>query len=109
MLRDAEKIGLVGANGSGKTTLLRILAGADPPDAGEISRARGARVGFVAQEATSDEDTSLRAVMESAFAMVRAEERAIRDLENAIADAAGKKDEAAKWHTELRKLQPAAL
>jgi ATP-binding cassette subfamily F protein uup len=35
---------LIGPNGSGKTTLLDVLAGAIPPDAGEIERAEGLRV-----------------------------------------------------------------
>jgi len=91
-LRDGEKIGLVGVNGSGKSTLLRILAGLDTPDAGTVSRARGARIGYVGQEAPADADLSLRDVMDSAFAMVRAEERAIRELEDAIARAANQND-----------------
>ena len=95
-LRDAEKIGLVGVNGSGKSSLLRILAGIDALDAGTVSRARGARIGYVGQEAPADADVSLRDVMESAFEMVRAEERAIRELENAIARAASEHDAAAE-------------
>jgi ATP-binding cassette subfamily F protein 3 len=96
VLRDGNKVGLVGANGSGKSTLVRILAGIDEPDGGSISRARGARAGYVGQESRSDDATSLRAVMESAFAMVRAEEEAIRELERAIAAAAAVDDRAAE-------------
>ena len=46
MARD-ERIGLVGANGAGKTTLLRLCAGLDEPDSGQVTRARGLRVGLL--------------------------------------------------------------
>ena len=49
-----ERIGLVGPNGAGKTTLLRIAAGLDDPDAGEVSRKRGLRLGFLLQETHLD-------------------------------------------------------
>jgi ABC transport system ATP-binding/permease protein len=45
-----EKVALVGRNGCGKTSLLKILSGENPPDAGEISRRRGIRVGYLPQE-----------------------------------------------------------
>ena len=45
-----EKVGLVGRNGCGKTSLFKILAGASEPDAGEISRRRGLRAGYLPQE-----------------------------------------------------------
>src|SRR5258706_2016396 len=45
-----EKIGLVGRNGCGKTSLLKILAAELAPDAGEISRRRGLRIGYLPQE-----------------------------------------------------------
>jgi ATP-binding cassette subfamily F protein uup len=34
-----ERIGLVGRNGDGKSTLLRLIAGAEQPDSGAITRA----------------------------------------------------------------------
>lgn len=44
-----DRIGLVAANGRGKTTLLECLSGAFEPTNGDIVRARGLRVGYVAQ------------------------------------------------------------
>ncbi len=46
----ADRIGLVAANGRGKSTLLRCLAGEVEPVTGEITRSRGLRAGYVAQE-----------------------------------------------------------
>jgi ATP-binding cassette subfamily F protein uup len=45
-----ERLGLVGRNGSGKTTLVRILAGELSPDAGEVVRRVGLRVGYLPQD-----------------------------------------------------------
>ena len=45
-----EKVGLVGRNGCGKTSLLKILTGESAPDAGEVFRRRGLRVGYLPQE-----------------------------------------------------------
>jgi ATP-binding cassette subfamily F protein uup len=47
---EGERVGLVGRNGSGKSTLARILAGAEPPDAGELARRTELRVGYLSQE-----------------------------------------------------------
>ena len=44
------KIGVVGVNGSGKSTLLRIMAGIDTDFKGEAWAAKGATVGYLAQE-----------------------------------------------------------
>ncbi len=45
-----DRIGLVAANGRGKSTLLRCLAGEVEPVSGVITRSRGLRAGYVAQE-----------------------------------------------------------
>ena len=45
-----DRIGLVAANGRGKSTLLRCLAGTLDPTNGDLTRARGLRVGHVGQD-----------------------------------------------------------
>jgi ATPase subunit of ABC transporter with duplicated ATPase domains len=45
-----SRVVILGLNGAGKTTLLRILAGAETPDAGEVSPGHGLRTGYFAQE-----------------------------------------------------------
>lgn len=45
----ADRIGLVAANGHGKSTLLGCLAGEFEHTTGEITRARGLRIGYVKQ------------------------------------------------------------
>jgi ATPase subunit of ABC transporter with duplicated ATPase domains len=45
------RLGVVGPNGIGKSTLLRILAGAEEPDSGSVTRApAGLTAGYVPQE-----------------------------------------------------------
>ena len=44
------KIGVVGVNGSGKSTLLKIMAGMDTDFKGEAWAAKGAKIGYLAQE-----------------------------------------------------------
>jgi ABC transport system ATP-binding/permease protein len=45
-----ERVGVVGRNGAGKSTLLALLAGADKPDGGRVTRARDLRIGHLAQQ-----------------------------------------------------------
>jgi ATP-binding cassette subfamily F protein uup len=75
-LRTRERVGLVGNNGSGKSTLGRILAGIETPDTGEISRRRGTRVDYLAQEPKLPENESVRDVVLASLAdWVRAKQR----------------------------------
>ncbi len=53
-LAKGDRLGLVAANGRGKSTLLRLIAGEGEPTTGEITRARGLRVGLVTQDVSAD-------------------------------------------------------
>jgi len=55
-----ERIGVVGRNGAGKSTLLRVLAGAEPPDSGRVTRGASVVVGELDQVGTSAENATIR-------------------------------------------------
>ncbi|KQR52060.1 antibiotic ABC transporter ATP-binding protein [Leifsonia sp. Leaf336] len=78
------RLGLIGENGVGKSTLLRVLAGAETPDSGVVSRPR--RVGFLWQEVRFRPEDTLAALMEDALAEVRAIERELEAASLALAD-----------------------
>ena len=61
VVRDGERIGLVGPNGAGNSSLVRILAGRDEPDAGTVARAKERRLGYLAQDASESGPRTLRA------------------------------------------------
>jgi ATP-binding cassette subfamily F protein 3 len=50
-LERGEKVALVGRNGAGKTTLLKLITEQEKPDNGAIQLTRGAKVGYLRQEA----------------------------------------------------------
>jgi ATP-binding cassette, subfamily F, member 3 len=58
-----QKAALLGRNGTGKTTLLKILTGQMEPDRGSVQLARGAKIGYLRQEAPVSEG---RTVLEEA-------------------------------------------
>ncbi|PCD04589.1 glycosyl transferase family 1 [Sphingomonas spermidinifaciens] len=57
------RIGLIGRNGAGKTTLVRTITGAIEADAGSIDMPRGARLGYIAQEAPAGDRTPFETVL----------------------------------------------
>jgi ATP-binding cassette subfamily F protein 3 len=62
-----DRISLVGENGAGKTSLFRMLKGRLAPDAGEVSFARGVRIGYLEQDFAGMEEAPRRICMEVAL------------------------------------------
>ena len=75
------KIGVVGVNGAGKSTLLKIMAGMDKDFKGEAWAAKGAKVGYLAQEPYLDPALTAK---ENVMLGV-AEQQAILDRYNELA------------------------
>jgi len=67
VLEEGERVGLVGRNGTGKSTLLRLLAGAMPPDAGELRQRPGLSVALLDQEPAFAPGLSVEQVVAGGF------------------------------------------
>lgn len=77
-LEAGQKLGVIGVNGTGKSTLLRILAGAEEPDEGRVSRDPNVRLNYLPQLPAFDEKNT---VLEQVFAGVSPEARALAEYE----------------------------
>ncbi len=75
-LEEQDKVGFIGINGTGKSTFLRILAGMQEPDAGTITLARGARIGYLPQSPDFSEPITVLQQVFRGAATDFAEERA---------------------------------
>ncbi|HWD39733.1 MAG TPA: ABC-F family ATP-binding cassette domain-containing protein, partial [Fimbriimonas sp.] len=83
-LEQREKVALVGRNGAGKTTLLRILTGQIEPDSGVVVLTKGAKVGYLRQEApVSTGRTVIEEAQEAVQAQLKLRDR-LDDLEKRL-------------------------
>ena len=57
------RVGLIGRNGAGKSTLMKAIIGEIDPDDGSVDMPRGARLGYIAQEAPSGTATPFETVL----------------------------------------------
>ena len=84
-----EHTGIVGANGAGKTTIFRLIANREEPDAGQIIKARGLRIGVLPQQPSFDGLLSVREQALSVFHHLHALEARMHELEHLMSEATG--------------------
>ena len=85
-LEEYDRLALVGPNGAGKTTMLNIISGREDADEGRVLFAKGARVGYLEQEAIEMPDRPIfEEVMSSQVEILEAEQR-LRELEESLGD-----------------------
>ncbi|MGS1017880.1 ABC-F family ATP-binding cassette domain-containing protein [Allosphingosinicella humi] len=60
-----SRVGLIGRNGAGKSTLMKIIAAQNEADEGDVSMPRGAKIGYIAQEAPAGTKTPFETVLEA--------------------------------------------
>jgi ATP-binding cassette subfamily F protein 3 len=100
-----DRISLVGENGAGKTSIFRLLKGRLNPDSGEVSSARGVRIGYLEQDfAAVDEDprrTCMDAALEPFGPLIELE----KNIERLSFELAETGEEASELLTELGEMQ----
>ena len=99
-INDKEKIGLIGVNGTGKSTLLKIIAGAEIPDDGTITKANKVRIEYLPQNPYYDENAT---VLEQVFKGTCEEMKIIGDYQDVLDKINKSYDE--KLNDRLLKLQ----
>jgi ATP-binding cassette subfamily F protein 3 len=57
------RVGLIGRNGAGKSTLVKVIADQLEPDTGTVAMPRGAKLGYIAQEAPAGDATPFETVL----------------------------------------------
>lgn len=67
IINKGEKVALTGKNGAGKSTILKIIAGAQAPTSGSVSRQNDITIGYLPQHMTISDTTTLLEETRKAF------------------------------------------
>ncbi len=85
-INPGEHVGLVGRNGAGKTTIFRLVNGEETPDKGEVIRARGMRLGLLAQHIHFEAGSTVHESALAAFGHLQQIEHEMHELEHRMAE-----------------------
>ena len=86
-INPGEHVGLVGRNGAGKTTIFRLVSGEETTDRGDVVRARGIRLGLLAQHVHFEAGSTVHESALAAFGHLQQIEHEMHELEHCMAEA----------------------
>src|SRR5262244_2948622 len=86
-INPGEHVGLVGRNGAGKTTIFNLVTQEITPDRGEVVRARGLKLGLLAQHVHFAEGSTVHESALAAFGHLQQIEHEMHELEHRMSDA----------------------
>ena len=101
-INPGEHVGLVGRNGAGKTTIFRLVANEESPDRGEVVRARGLKLGLLAQHIHFEKGSTVHESALAAFGRLQQIEHEMHELEHRMADAGDDLDKVLARYSDLQ-------
>ncbi|MDQ2856917.1 MAG: ATP-binding cassette domain-containing protein, partial [Acidobacteriota bacterium] len=101
-INPGEHVGLVGRNGAGKTTIFRLVSGEEVPDKGDVVRARGVRLGLLAQHIHFEVGTTVHEAALAAFGHLQQIEHEMHELEHRMAEADAELEKVLERYSDLQ-------
>ena len=101
-INPGEHVGLVGRNGAGKTTVFRLVSGEETPDRGDVVRARGIRLGLLAQHVHFEPGSTVHESALAAFGHLQQIEHEMHELEHRMAEASDELDAVLERYSHLQ-------
>jgi ATP-binding cassette subfamily F protein 3 len=101
-INPGEHVGLVGRNGAGKTTIFRLVTQEETPDTGEVVRARGLKLGLLAQHVHFEAGSTVHESALGAFGRLQSIEHEMHELEHRMADAGGDLEKVLSRYSDLQ-------
>jgi ATP-binding cassette subfamily F protein 3 len=97
-----EHVGLVGRNGAGKSTIFRLVNTEETPDSGEVVRARGVKLGLLAQHIKFDPGSTVHECALGAFGHLQQIEHEMHELEHRMGDAGDDLEQVLERYSDLQ-------
>src|SRR5437588_5050126 len=101
-INPGEHVGLVGRNGAGKTTIFRLVNEEETPDSGEVVRARGLKLGLLAQHVHFEAGSTVHESALAAFGRLQKIEHEMHELEHRMADASDELEKVLERYSDLQ-------